>query len=101
VPAGAEVSGIIRKIIVYLLINSNKMNSTIEKSLRIVHTLSNDGGKFGYFEDLLESFKEDEDYLIIKTKMDNLVEKLNSITDHDDLMEYMTRDFETEIWETL
>lgn len=61
-------------------------------------TLSNDNRTFGYCEKILERHK-DENYDLLKTKMDNLVNKLNSIKDNkEELTRFINRDFEDDIW---
>ena len=73
--------------------------TTIEKTLSVAYSLTNDttDGKFIYWDKLLEYFKNDDDYYIIKSKMDNITEKLNTL-DGDNLKEYLNRDFETDVW---
>ena len=77
------------------------MKTTLEKTLDIAYTLSNDSGKFGYFTEMMVGiYGKDDDFQVIKTKMDNLVEKLNSLKG-DELTDYLNKDFETEIWDEI
>lgn len=84
------------------MLNEGKsISETIkEKSVTMLNSLSNDNGKFTYWDKLLESFENDPDYNIIKFKMNNLVNKLNSLNS-EELKEYMNRDFEIEIWDEI
>ena len=77
------------------------MNNLQDKVNLIVSTLRYDDkdNTFDYSNRLLlEKFKNDNDFEIIKNKINNLVKKLNSFKNEKSLNEYLNRDFETDIW---
>lgn len=57
--------------------------------------------KYNYFEDMMYGiFENDSDLPIIKSKMDNLVELLES-KNEEEFEIFMDLDFESEIWEMI
>jgi len=78
-----------------------KMKNVQEKVNLILSTLKYDDqdNTFDYSNRLLlETFKSDVDFDIIKSKMNNLVNKLNSFENEKELYQYLNKDFESEIW---
>ena len=77
------------------------MKNIQEKVNLILSTLTydNQDNTFDYSNRLLlETFKNDDDFNIIKSKMNNLVNKLNSFENKEDLDQYLNKDLESEIW---
>ena len=77
------------------------MKNVQEKVNLILSTLKYDDqdNTFDYSNRLLlETFKSDVDFDIIKSKMNNLVNKLNSFENEKELYQYLNKDFESEIW---
>jgi hypothetical protein len=82
----------------------NKQNMNIKEKVKLIAGTiekndNNDG--FNYFENLISFyFANDNDYQIIKEKMNNLI-KLLSTFDEKELKNFENLDFETEIWEMI
>jgi hypothetical protein len=75
-----------------------------EKVIFIVNSLKYDeqDKSFNYSNRILfDSFENDNDFQLIKSKMNNLIFKLNSFENKEELNEYLNKDFETEIWENI
>lgn len=53
------------------------MNKTIDKFCILCYTFDKSENGWEYWGDLLESYKDDEDYNILKSKMDKTLELLN------------------------
>jgi len=66
---------------------------TIEKFLDLCYLISNDDGKFDIWWEYLDVYKNDEDYIIIESKIKNFLIKLNENTEN-----WMIKDIETEIF---
>ncbi len=67
-----------------------------EKTKMVIETLVKDENGYEYFYDMLKMFNDD-DSLIVKEKMDNLVNLLNDMSD-DEYEKFEDLDFEDEIW---
>jgi len=69
---------------------------TKEKFVNMCHLISNDDGRYDYWWDDLEKYKYDEDFNILKTKMENILIILN---ENDSSI--LNKDIEDEIWDLI
>lgn len=70
-----------------------------DKVMLVASTMVEDGS---YWNILLEDmFGNDSDYLVIKTKMENLSKLYKEKTKSNQLDELLDLDFETEIWDMI
>lgn len=74
-----------------------KKENTIDKVKDIISTieLNDDSNGFNYFD---KDFINDDDYSLIKEKMDNLIVLMEKYKFDNKLDILMNMDFETEIW---
>ena len=69
------------------------MKQTIEKFGFLTYAFTKENDKWFFWWELLESYKNDEDYNILKEKITNLYDKLNE-NDKD----WLSKDVEKEIY---
>jgi hypothetical protein len=53
------------------------MNRTVDKFCVLCYTFNKSESGWEYWNELLESYKDDEDYFILKSKMDKTLNLLN------------------------
>jgi hypothetical protein len=70
--------------------------NTLEKFGTICYSMYKKNNKWFYWEKLLESYSNEDDYDILKTKINNFIVLLNEKED-----EYLNKDIETEIWDNI
>jgi len=72
------------------------MTTTKDKYCVICHTINKTDNGWNYWNKLLESYKDDSDYKLLKEKLDKTIKLLN-----DNESDIINMDVEKELWEII